>query len=305
MVKPKRGTQLSLLPFRKVVRAEDEFDINLYILKGYQQDGSFKLEVVNGSSEYEKWIQYGLRIGASIETYTLAKSVYEELLTEDIVCKECGAPAIYYLDCSCGIYTWCKEHKNSEVFWDHIDHNCFPECCRCGHRLEPETKSIKELEAMVPMMKVSMKEENPIKGKIIFTVQVHYCSEEERLRELEWLMLNYDVEELDGELWEWDGYDVGTGIPLTEGSQAVVIPTIDSSPLLALSVIRYEKTHGEPLIVQIIEKKNHWDYLCLLPKGVTIPGHSRVFQDNLHCIELNCMELLDPEEFKEILAQES
>ncbi len=266
--------QLGLFPFCSVARTSGEFLLNLSVLSKRQDGGEFTVKLPN-TEEREKFFERALAIGAHVSLRGPCKILTDALIAfterEDgsegdlLLCKECGAPAIYYIECSCGTYVWCKEHEDSSVFFNHADHICSPECCKRGHTAE-RISSI-ELEASIPMVEVSVEEQQPAENEFIFTVKVRRKSDEEYLQELEWLMMNYSIEELDGKLKSTIECNLP---PLEIGQRVMVTPHFMSSPTLALAVVRL----NHRLVAQVVGKNSDWDYVLLLPEDVAIPGHS-------------------------------
>lgn len=279
MTQPNSGEQLWLFPFCSVARTIEEFLLNLSMLSNRQSDGEFVIELQN-MEDREKFIDRALAIGGHVSLQgpfrlfaevlsTLAEKA-EEADTDLLLCKECGEPAIYYRECSCGTYAWCEGHEDSNVFYNHADHECSSECCRRGHTAQ--RISAIELEASIPMVEVSVEEQQPTENGFTFIVKVRRKLEEERLQELEWLMMNYSIEELDGKLEN----TIECNLPSLEVGQKVAItPHFMSSPTLALAIIRLNRR----LVAQIIAKQSDWDYVLALPEGVTIPGHSKPSDD--------------------------
>lgn len=288
MVEPKKDDQLWLFPFLKIVRNKYEFLTNLAILKDWRRDAIFRVRIT--SDNWAEFLDCSLEIGAYITAYidpvaypnppeVLLDNLDEKQDEDFLKCKECGAPAIYFLNCSCGTYAWCEEHEDATVLWDHADHECSSECCARGH--SAETRSIAELEAMVSPLEISMEARN----QKDISVKVRQKSEQECIDELESLMGKYLVRELKGKLKTEFDY---TEPSLEIGSEAVITPTDLGSQTLALAVVRHEK----PLIVTIVEKKSGWDYICLLPEGTAIRGHSRPYKKSkCHYIVLSRDEL--------------
>ena len=283
MNRPTKNNQLWLFPFAKTARDVNEFILNILMLKEWRQGGVFRVEI--NEDKYDEFVQRALAIGAYVTTRRLTESFSKGLLPfleDPPKCKTCGAPAIYTLECSCGSYAWCEEHEDIEVFWNHADHDCSPECCKRGHTAEKI--SITELENSISPIEIVVEENSRRGNSATFTVKVKQKTEEERVQELEYLiMMRYSLEELEGKLksitFEQN--------PLAVGSQASVTPTFDTYPILALTVVR-----NKPVFVEVVEKKSDWEYLCLLPENLTVPGHSRPYQvPKRHCVLLDRSEL--------------
>ncbi len=201
----------------------------------------------------------------------------------------CGG-RLYPRRCSCGTYAWCEEHEDSEVFYDHADHDCSPECCERHHAAE--SKSAAEIEASVSPIEISIKEIDPAEHLYNFAVNVRHKTEKEIFDELEYLLGCYNVEELCDKLKE--SVDLREP-PLRPGDEVVITPSFLSPRTFALAVVR----RGAPIRARVLETKDEWDCVCLLPEGVTLPGHSQPYQETEnHCVVIarSSLTLIAPEE---------
>lgn len=123
--KIRKGMQIPLFPLENVALNISQVATNLAVFDELNLNDSFFVELrdpdkfyVNGYAlpRIEMWV-FKFLSSASASKIVPA-------------CSECGhGPVIFFMQCSCGVYIWCRRHFSREIFWDHYSYYFSAEQC--------------------------------------------------------------------------------------------------------------------------------------------------------------------------------
>ncbi|OGF64474.1 hypothetical protein A2661_02955 [Candidatus Giovannonibacteria bacterium RIFCSPHIGHO2_01_FULL_45_24] len=184
MVTSRKGSQLWLLDFKDVVQKPEELAVNLAILKEWRRNASFKIELSeehfrawlryvhtqNGNDHTTPWPNNGQWL---FEWIALALPQKDAAAPFFLRCR-CGLPPVFFKKCACGKLNWCQHHLDSDVMYDHLDHECSLWCCEHLHanrNREKKTWTAAEISELVEKLKITLAEPQAINGAVILQVE--------------------------------------------------------------------------------------------------------------------------------------
>lgn len=272
--------------FRKVAKSLKVVRANLKLLSAEKRDGIFFLEIPR--AKRVEMVQYFSDLNASMNLREVPAFLLEvlcEAFRHEVSCTECWEPATSFSEYECGHrYARCEAHHDvlDEVVDQHIDHECSLACCARGHT--GEYRSIAELESLIVPVEIFLKEGDSSNKICSFTVRFHRKTDKERASELEYLMMQYPVKEFQSVIEHSTDFSLP---PLEVGVTARLIPNFLSLPFVTLAVVRNDGL----LLVEVAVRTPQDSYICTLPKGVKIPGHSWDVGGGTHCLKLSRSDL--------------
>ena len=99
-------------------------------------------------------------------------------------CSQCHREQIvFFMQCHCGTYIWCRKHFDREVFWDHYLHYCSRSCCRRFHSQSDIRRPKSDIDVLLSGEEISASVLGP--GKIFLKVRLR--TELEINRQRAWL----------------------------------------------------------------------------------------------------------------------